>query len=115
MSAADINIVQGTTQTQEWECLQADESPFDLTGSTVLLFISWPGGTTIKRSSAVAESGLTHGGADGKISWHYSTEDSRALPVGRVARYEIERRIGSNQGRLLAGYITVEEGANDDA
>lgn len=49
------------------------------------------------------------------LRWSPSLAESRAIPQGRVARYEIEQRIGDVETTLFFGDVTGLGGVNADA
>lgn len=53
--------------------------------------------------------------AGSTLSWSPSLAESRAIPPGRVARYEIEQRVGDVETTLFFGDVTGLGGVNADA
>ncbi|KAA2235259.1 hypothetical protein [Salinarimonas soli] len=83
----------------------------DLTGSTVLMFVTWPGGEISREmtlSSSAGDAVLD------QASVSLTREEVRGFPLGRATRFEIERRIGDDQETLLYGELVVAEWANKD-
>jgi hypothetical protein len=113
---ADIGIVQGNNYPPaKWQFL-VSENPdvlFDLTGTVFKLKVTWPGGAPITKSSDL-DAELAVDLATSILTWNYSTAQSRSLPLGRIARYELERWIGGSQQSLIAGRFAVGPGANPD-
>ena len=86
---------------------------FDLTGSTLFLTIGRAREFIISANSA--DNGLVLDTAASTLTWAPSISDTRALPSGRIARYEIERRFGLNfQEPLAMGFVIVLGGLNSD-
>lgn len=87
---------------------------FDLTGSEIVFRATWGGGS-LRRTSA--DGGIDLGDpTDGEITITIPAAAGRALPAGRVVRYEIERRIAGTETTLIYGNVVVSDwGANDDA
>ena len=87
--------------------------PLDLTGS-VMTFVAAGDGATIRRSTGDG-SLLMPDPASGEVMLYLTPAETRLLPVGRLkTRYEIERRIGTEETTLVSGCITVMDGINDD-
>ena len=90
-----------------------DGAPVDLMGST-LTFVAAGNGATIRKSTGDG-SLLMPDPTSGEITLHLTPAETRLLPVGRLkTRYEIERRIGTEETTLVSGCITVMDGINDD-
>ena len=90
-----------------------DGDPVDLTGS-VMTFVAAGDGVTIRKSTGDG-SLIMPDPASGEITLHLAPAETRQLPVGRLrTRYEIERRIGTEETTLVSGCITVMDGINDD-
>lgn len=112
---SDIEITQGNNYPPiEW-IFKVSENPdvlFDLTGSTFKLRIYWPGETLNVDSNA--DPALAIDIPTSIVSWSYTTAQSRLLPLGRIARYELERWIAATQQSVISGYVAVSPGANPD-
>lgn len=98
------------------------ETPFDLTGHTVV-FRVLRGGTEVLRKASPTDITVSNGNdIDGgasavpnKITVPISVAESRTLETaGMGLTYDLERRQGSNQRTMLSGNIFIEPGANDD-
>lgn len=111
----DIEIIRGNNYPPAmWQFLisdDPDELP-DLTGSIFKLEVIWPGGSILRSSDANPE--LAVDVANSILTWNYTAQQSRSLPLGMVARYEIERWTAGSQQSLIAGYFVASEGANPD-
>jgi len=87
--------------------------PVDLTGS-VLVFVTEAGATRLVKSTADGSLTMPNP-SNGEITLTLTPAETRQLPVGRLkTRYEIERRIGTEETTLVSGCITVMDGINDD-
>jgi hypothetical protein len=120
---ADQVIVQGENDPPlVWQFL-ANDIPDDVTpapgdifllaGSTLFLTVS-RGRQVLVAVNTDVHPELTIDPIEGKVFWTPPLETTRELPLGRVALYEIERRIASSQSRLIAGFLVVREGRNSD-
>lgn len=108
----DITITRGATKPDlVWRMMSAGQ-PFDGTGSEFVLTIKSAG--NIIRKSTAAEDGLTYDSASGRLRWHRTLAESRLIGLGRVGRYEIERRIGVDQWPLVEGAVTGKGSISDD-
>lgn len=87
-------------------------TPVNLTGSTLVFRAAWPNGS-IRKEGAGQGFAITNA-AQGEATLAFTVEETRSLPVGNAARYEIERRIGGAQTTLLYGDLKVSEWVNDD-
>lgn len=116
INPADIEITRGNNfPPAKWQFL-ASEDPdvyFPLDGSTFKLEVTWPGAAAIIKTSP-GDPELVIDLDVSTLTWNYSTAQSRSLPLGRIARYEIERWAGTTQQSLIVGYFIVDAGANPD-
>jgi hypothetical protein len=112
----DMAITQGNNYPPMiWQFL-VSENPdvlFDLTGSTFKLTVKWPGGTPIIKTSGI-DAELAVDLPTSKLTWNYSTAQSRLMPLGRVGTYELERWIGLTQQSLVRAGLSVSAGDNPD-
>ena len=87
---------------------------FDLTGSTLFLTIGRDTEFMISANSTIG-GGLVLDTAASTLTWNPVLADTRTLPSGRIARYEIERRFANNSQEPLAmGFVLVTGGLNSD-
>jgi hypothetical protein len=111
----DMAIIQGNNYPPIiWQFL-VSENPdvlFDLTGSTFKLRVIWPGGTLDKATGTDPE--LTIDFTNSKLTWNYTTTESRLFPLGRIAQYELERWITGSQQSLIRAGVAVLPGSNPD-
>ncbi|KAA2237657.1 hypothetical protein [Salinarimonas soli] len=106
---------QGNTVTIEQGFDLTDErgrvtGRLDLFGSQVVLILHWADQVLEREmtlSSSAGDAVLDVASAD------LTKAEVRALPPGRSARYEIERRIGSNEDTLSYGEVVVAAWANE--
>lgn len=108
----DLAMRRGNNPPVTWRFKGADGSAFDLTGSVMVLAIVWSGGSIEKFSDG--DDGLAHDDDGGVLTFAPTLAETRLLPVGRVARYEIERRIDGTQVTLVEGWVEVEDGLPGD-
>lgn len=88
--------------------------PVDLTGA-VLMFVAKADAQLLIKSTADGSLDMPDP-ATGEMTLNLSPAETRLFPVGRLrTRYEIERRIGAEEVTLVAGFLVVEEGINQDA
>lgn len=108
---------------QVWQFLQNDipddqeptaEDVFDLTGSVLYLKIVH-GRTTLVEKNSTDDADVMEIDIElGTLTWTPTLAETRSFPLGRLARYEIERRIGTRQGLIAWGSVIVTGGLNDD-
>jgi len=111
----DFAVVRGNNSPVAFRFSTSGESgqtPLDLSGSELVLTIV-SRQCRLRRSSA--DGGLLVDGPAGLVTWQPTPEDTRAIPEGRLSRYELEwRQSGGLQLTLLTGAITGVGGINDD-
>lgn len=112
----DLRIWIGANFNVSFELLQDDDEPFDLSGSELILRIVDGKDKQIMRFSSETDSEIEiTDGAAGEFAISLSYAQTRLIPLGRSAQYEIERRIEDvSQENLLSGFIFAEGGRNDD-
>lgn len=113
---ADIPITRGNNFPPVQWLFLASENPdvlFNLAGSVFKLRVYWPA-QQINVASDTDPLVLAIDLVTAIVQWNYSVADSRLLPAGRIARYELERWIGGTQQSVIAGFVAVEIGANPD-
>lgn len=115
--SAYIEITQGNNYPPVvWEFLDEDDNLIDLSGSVMRLRIVWPrnGPAQIDRRSD-SDPSLVLDGPAGRLTWNYTTSDSRQIPLGDgVAIYEIERWVGTTQQTILRDKVICSRGDNSD-
>lgn len=107
----DIPIWRGNTETIPVEVkirVGAVMSPVNLTGSTLQFRAQWAGGS-IAKDMDVTDAAL------GKAELLLTTAETRSVPQGSTATYEVERRVGIDQKTILYGRLVASGGINTDA
>jgi hypothetical protein len=110
----------GNNQPAEFVLRDSLGARVDLTGVQARLRIVWPGGGITVASGV--DAGLTipdqtDPGSRGSIVFAPTLEQSRQVPTGRLARYELELRDFLSPGleiTALAGPVVVDGGNNPD-
>lgn len=107
---------QGNTFRRSFAFKQANGDPVDLTGSTVVASVKYgPGRSDVLRKTTEDGSLAMPTPANGEVELMLDPGETRLLPAGRSAKYEIERKVsGGDQTTLLYGMIDVAKGWNDD-
>lgn len=111
----DIEITRGNNYPPIKWIFKVSENPdvlFDLTGSSFKLRVYWPGQTI--DIDSVVDPALAIDLPTSIVSWTYTTVQSRLLPLGCIARYELERWITGTQQSVISGFVAVSPGANPD-
>lgn len=120
----DIQVWRGENDPPvEWRFLNvvlaegAEPTPdqlFDLTGSELYLEIKRGSTIFVSRNTADDPDFFSFDIATAVATWTPTLPETRALPLGRIAQYLIERRIDGRQGKLVIGSVNVCEGPNSD-
>lgn len=105
MADSDLPARRGDDLYFRFECLNADGSPFNLTGSTLTFKVYHSAG-----SFEVAHADLTINNAGGTVEGWVLLASIATLPYGALTRYELDREIGGHHETLAHGFIVVEEG-----
>lgn len=111
----DFVLFRGTTTPLVVQLLEVDENdvetpvPFDDVRLSV-----YDGDTLLFRKSLGDGIEVTDSGQS-EVTWTPTVAESRSIPLGPVAKYELEVRDGSSQRVFLTGTITGSGGLNDDA
>lgn len=106
----DINIWRGNTETLPIAVkirAGATMTPVNLTGSTLQFRAQWEGGSLAK-DIQITDAAL------GLAELVLSTAETRGVPQGNTARYEIERRVGSEEKTIAYGRLIASGGINTD-
>lgn len=90
-----------------------DGTPFQSGGAEYVLTLRTPG-ATLRKSTAQAASGFVLDPASGDLIWTPTLSDTRAIPLGRLSRGEVERRVGESQDLLFSLVVTGIGGLSDD-
>lgn len=108
-----LRLWKGNTARFEFAFKDAEGAPVDLTGSEMVFRAAWGGGGTLRLTSAGGGI-LFASAAEGRIVINLTVAQTRLIPTGSIARYELERRIDGTQTTLIWGAIEAGEGVNDD-
>lgn len=88
----------------------------DLTGAELVFRAAWRNNGVLRKTSADQVSGFVIDDAeDGIATLSFTPEETRLVPSGSLARYEIEMRKDGVETSLYYGLIKATEWANDDA
>jgi hypothetical protein len=90
-----------------WQFCNGDESLFDLTGSTMILRFRARGLNLTK--STATDDDFVLDLAESTAVWTPPLDEAAQFPVGKVAKYELERRIGTFRRVLVQGYVDVKD------
>ena len=111
----DLKIWIGANFSEDYEAINDDGTAFDLTGSELVLRILDGDGTELLRLTSASDDEIEiTDDAGGEFTISMSYEQTRLMPLGRVARYELERRVSGSQESFLSGFVFAEGGDNDD-
>ena len=113
MACPVIRLWRGTTRAIGWRLKDGNGDLFDLTGSTFRLSIAATGVVLIAKNSESAD-GLAIDVLEATVTWTPTLVESRLIPLGRVANYELERRIGAAQEIVAWGQVEGLGGINAD-
>lgn len=87
---------------------------FDLTGSQLYLTIYYGDDGKIEKNTMDNPAVMIIDLAQATLTWKQTVDETRLLPLGSLAYYEIERRIADKQGNLASGKVNVRGGRNND-
>jgi hypothetical protein len=113
MAPPVIRIWRGATRPVAWRLQTGDGNLFDLTGSTFRLSVAAAGVVLIAKDSEASD-GLVIDVSQATVTWTPSLVESRLIPLGRLASYELERRIGDDQEIVAWGQVEGLGGINAD-
>lgn len=91
--------------------------PFDLTGSEIVLTIKWRKWSLVKSTSdggLLIEDTVLEGESAPVVYFEPTIEESRQIPPGRLADYEVERRIDGEERTYVTGKVIGKGGGNND-
>lgn len=110
----DLPIWAGSTSDVAL-CLWLDDDhtvPLDVTGSELVWRVVVVGTEVLRRSTP---DGVVITSTVGRVEIPISVADTRLLPAGSAARYELEQRIDGIERTLVYGSLLVSVwGGNDD-
>lgn len=108
-AAHDFTIWRGNNDASPTiEPRGAGDTVFDHSGSTWRLVARLPGNAVLFDIIGVLDA------QTGRVTFPITLEMSRQAPLGKVAQYEIERRVGATEETWLYGYLIGAGGANTD-
>jgi hypothetical protein len=117
--ALDITIRAGTNRPVKFDFSTNAPADFTTAGKTFELVVQWNGGRMIYTSDSALDSHPDKAGPapaiiDAKsVLWSFSLADTRAFPLGREARIELQWSVGGIQDSD-AGMLTVTPGISND-
>lgn len=114
IGAGDMVIIRGNNFPPiKWQFLSSENPDviFPLDGSVFKLTIVWQD-QKIEATSGSAD--FTIDLATSILTWTYTVAQSRSLPLGNLARYELERWIDGTQQTMIQANVIVSEGDNPD-
>lgn len=109
----NMPIWRGNNSPVAWRFKNADGSLFDLTGSRLILTIFWRGQRKITKDSSV-DAAFVVDLVTSIATWTPTVAETRSIPLGSLAEYELERWIGAEQKTLVAGNVMAQGGKNID-
>lgn len=111
-STYDFKIERGNNRKIMWRFHNGDNSLFNMAGSTFAMSITFRGGQILKHSNV--DSNFLVDETESTLTWTPTLAETRLIRVGRVSRYELERRHAGGQDTFLKGHITGVGGEVDD-
>jgi len=113
-STITLDVWAGNDEPYEFNFVNESNVAIDLTGATLVFRATWPGGT-LRFTTSDPELQIVGLPTAGRVRLNLTTAQTASLPLGNIALFEIERRIGSDQKTLVAGSLNVGYRANDNA
>lgn len=113
-SKLDIEVWKGNTLSRTFRLKAEGGSLVDLNGSVFVFRVVNKAAEIIRYVSASADELSVPTPENGEVVLLMPVADTRLLPDGAVARYELERRVGTEQTTVLYGSLVVKGWANDD-
>lgn len=109
---SDLPLIwQGDTTSLQFQAMQDDDTPLDLTGSEILFRLQWVGGE-IERTSD--DGGVVLVPGEGRATISFTAEETAALNTGLRHRFDLRRIIGGNETTLIYGYAAVNRWVRQD-
>ena len=108
IATEDFEVVRGNNPTIQITFMDG-ASPFDLTGSSLVLRVVNGTSEKIRRAMTLAGDPTT-----GVATIVLTSAETRSLPKDVACDYEVERRIGGDEETILVGSMTGVYGANDE-
>lgn len=103
----NLAVWKGNTLSVTFGFKTDDTTPLDLTGSTLEFRALWNGGE-IRQDLTIATP------SNGQAVLDLTVVQTRQIPNGAIAKYEIERRISGAQTTLVYGTLVASEWVNAD-
>jgi predicted pyridoxine 5'-phosphate oxidase superfamily flavin-nucleotide-binding protein len=113
VSAYDLSIWRGNNPPIAWRFRNADQTLFDVSGSRFVMDISIRSVSRFRKDTDVNDNFVVDAAAS-TLTWAITVAESRLIPEGRIADYEIERWIGNEQLTLISGKLIGLGGKNFD-
>lgn len=113
----DLEVPIGGTCEFYIQALNNDDlSAFDLTGSELIwTAVDGGGGQIFSYSSATDAQVEITDAVNGNFTLSLDDVISALVPIGRVARHKIERKISTERAPLIVGYLRGDNGGNPNA
>ena len=108
----NLSVRKGNTFQTTFRFKVGADTALDLTGSTLVFRAAWSGGE-IRKTGPSSDFAIPTP-TNGEATLTLTVAETRTIPNGAIAKYEIERRVGSEQTTLLFGMMVVSEWINDD-
>lgn len=106
-------IRRGNSYQRKFRFKDANNSPVDLTGSHIV-FIATTSATPIRKTTEDNSLSMPTP-TNGEVTLSLTPAETRLFYVGKLKnKFEIERHNGTEETTLVAGYLVVEQGVNDD-
>lgn len=92
-----------------------NQTLFDLTGSRLILTIAAKGVTLLRKDTELDPAATVIDPAAATLTVALTPAETRLIPLGRVASYEVERWLSADDQSLMArGYVEGSGGINND-
>lgn len=102
----DFDVWKGQTTTLQVNLTSSGGGAYDLTGQRVDFTVTW-GSLQLSRSTddptVVIDDPTT-----GVIKVHFSAEETKTLPLGKVVKYELTVTNGQTVDAILYGFLNVQ-------
>lgn len=108
----DLTIWQGDTTVFQFQLMQDEDTPLDLTGSVIVFRLQWAGGE-IERTSA--DGGVVLEEAEGTATITLTAEETAALSTCVRYRADLRRIIDGTETTLVYASVPVEQWIKQDA
>jgi hypothetical protein len=109
----DLPLWRGNNPQQVFRFRDA-EGLFVLTDERFILTVTYRGALILKKDTATSGSSFAIDTDASTLTWSPTVDETRMLPLGRVAKWELEKWKDGVQVTLLAGALIVSGGDNVD-